>query len=292
MNKLTVLVGPPGSGKSTLSKTYEDLGYFRVNQDDQGKNHINLFLDAVMAGKDIVVDRMGFSKEQRSRYLTVAKEKGYETKIVILYVPQIVCFERISKRENHPTIKDHNDAKKAVSFFFSHYEKVEASEADEVVTMGHQSYRYPAIICDLDGTLCDVEHRRHFVQREGKKDWRQFFLEMKNDPPKRHILEILSRFSKDHRIVFCSGRPKEYQQITMDWLFDQISALGDKGFGWELYMREAGDHRSDGIVKENILDFDILTQWQPAFILDDRNQVVDMWRARGFECLQVAPGDF
>jgi hypothetical protein len=28
------------------------------------------------------------------------------------------------------------------------------------------------------------------------------------------------------------------------------------------------------------------------FVLDDRDQVVEMWRAMGLTCLQVAPGNF
>ena len=59
-----------------------------------------------------------------------------------------------------------------------------------------------------------------------------------------------------------------------------------------LFMRSAGDHRQDDIVKEIILDFDILTQFKPEFAIDDRQQVVDMWRKRGIVCLQCAKGDF
>jgi len=28
------------------------------------------------------------------------------------------------------------------------------------------------------------------------------------------------------------------------------------------------------------------------FVLDDRDQVVNMWREQGFKCLQVAEGNF
>ena len=46
------------------------------------------------------------------------------------------------------------------------------------------------------------------------------------------------------------------------------------------------------IVKKEILDRDILPRWDVLFAIDDRQQVVDMWRANGVTCLQCAPGDF
>ena len=39
------------------------------------------------------------------------------------------------------------------------------------------------------------------------------------------------------------------------------------------------------MLREIEKDFDI------QFILDDRQEVVDMWRQEGYRCLQVAPGD-
>lgn len=57
-------------------------------------------------------------------------------------------------------------------------------------------------------------------------------------------------------------------------------------------MRPRNDYRRDDIVKEIILDFEILTRYTPIFMIDDRTQVVEMWRRRGFVCLQCAKGNF
>ena len=57
-------------------------------------------------------------------------------------------------------------------------------------------------------------------------------------------------------------------------------------------MRQRDDFRPDNIVKEMILDFEILTRYTPYFMIDDRKQVVDMWRKRGYTCLACAEGDF
>jgi hypothetical protein len=57
-------------------------------------------------------------------------------------------------------------------------------------------------------------------------------------------------------------------------------------------MRRRGDKRADFIVKGELLDKIIADGWQPIMAFDDRNQVVQMWRARGIPCAQVAEGDF
>lgn len=44
--------------------------------------------------------------------------------------------------------------------------------------------------------------------------------------------------------------------------------------------------------REIILDFEILTRFTPYLMIDDRKRVVDMWRKRGFVCLQCAEGHF
>jgi predicted kinase len=51
-------------------------------------------------------------------------------------------------------------------------------------------------------------------------------------------------------------------------------------------MRKGGDHRSDVIVKSEILDEILARGHDIAFVVDDRPRVVEMWRQRGLTCLQ------
>lgn len=313
MPKVTLLVGPPGSGKSTLAKQFlltegdriERSVY--VNQDSQKDDHIRLFLDSVDAGKDIIVDRMNFNKQQRARYLDLAIMKGYESEIIVLHQPYQVCLERMRERfGNHETIHEEKHARQALGTFFGKYERPEQWEADKITFIYPDGPKQKVIVCDLDGTLCNVEHRRHHVRPPApheaalapdgnffpvpnpfKKNWAAFFAGIPNDTPNQWCLDILAKFNATGtRIVFCSGRSTNEQKSTEEWLKKHC------GFMWTLYMRDRHDSRQDSIVKEIILDFELLTRYEPYFMIDDRKQVVDMWRKRGFVCLQCDEGDF
>ena len=56
-------------------------------------------------------------------------------------------------------------------------------------------------------------------------------------------------------------------------------------------MRKDGDFRADYIVKQEIYDMHIKGK-NVLFVMDDRQQVVDMWRRNGLKCFQVAEGNF
>ena len=57
-------------------------------------------------------------------------------------------------------------------------------------------------------------------------------------------------------------------------------------------MRPDGDFRPDEIFKRDILEFlrqkDVLGK-NPDVVYDDRNKVVDMWKAEGVNVVQVVP---
>jgi hypothetical protein len=57
-------------------------------------------------------------------------------------------------------------------------------------------------------------------------------------------------------------------------------------------MRDKGNNEKDSIVKRNMFEKYIRGKYFIEYVLDDRNQVVEMWRSMGLTCLQVADGDF
>lgn len=286
MKELILLVGPPGSGKTTISDQLRENHYIWINQDTQGKSgHLNDFNTAVHLEANIVVDRMNFSKEQRARYLSVAKENGYSTKIIVLEVPEETCLNRCLSRQNHPTIKDRQSASNALHTFFSKYEKPTLDEAEEVVFLSEKKELHPAIIVDLDGTLCNIDHRLHFMKGE-KKNWKGFFESLKDDSINSWCQEIIYKFENNYKIILCSGRPDDHRKATEEW-------LEKYGINYDaLYMRKRNDFRPDHVVKEIIYDFNIEPQYDIMFAIDDRQSIIDMWRSKGITALQCSPGDF
>lgn len=139
---------------------------------------------------------------------------------------------------------------------------------------------------DIDGTLADGEHRIHHIKQE-KKDWRAYFAACAGDKPIQHMVDLaITLYDADHKIIYVSGRSDECMEATIQWLIRH--QLPDA----PLFMRKAGDHRNDDILKSEFLDQIIAAGYEPIMAFDDRDRVVKMWRERGIPCCQVAPGDF
>lgn len=143
-----------------------------------------------------------------------------------------------------------------------------------------------AAIFDIDGTLADMEHRKHLAE---KKEWDAFFTAMPQDAPKQPIIDLLKMYYHfGHAIILVTGRPKTYENHTREWLRQH----GILPYVRDLYMRPAADKRGDDEVKKEIFLESIGPLFDTKYVIDDRNKVVNMWRSLGLTVLQCAPGDF
>lgn len=154
------------------------------------------------------------------------------------------------------------------------------------------------IICDLDGTLADCTHRRHLVEKyhpdgtKNKRDFEQFYNLCGEDPVCEVVHTLLHKLlAIGFSVVFVTGRPERTRDKTEQWLWRAGFERGHKALYSALYMRPDNDIRADYITKQEILDKHI-DKDRILFCLDDRQQVVDMWRRNGLGCFQVAKGDF
>lgn len=143
------------------------------------------------------------------------------------------------------------------------------------------------ILVDIDGTLADCTHRLHHIQKR-PKDWDSFFAATADDRPIMPVIAMVScmRAHPGHTLIFCSGRPEKTREATVAWL--RRHGLPTK----PLYMRADGDHQDDQHLKRQLLARIRADGFDPILAIDDRKRVVDMWRAEGLICAQVAEGDF
>lgn len=143
------------------------------------------------------------------------------------------------------------------------------------------------IIFDVDGTIADVEHRRHLVNGDNK-DWKAFRLATADDKPVQWVCDIAKRFiAQGDDVAFFSARNESEREITEQQIADWIGD-GHKG----LFLRPDGDFRCDAEFKSELADKFEEFGGKIDMVFDDRNKVVEMWRNRGVNVIQVADGDF
>ena len=164
-----------------------------------------------------------------------------------------------------------------------------------IVAMAMAAGMYPVpqkgiVICDLDGTLCNIEHRLHFVQNlpEGqKKDWASFFAGIPNDTVNNPVQDMVMQYEGEgYEIFFVSGRGEEHRDTTEAWL--ERVFKGYKPYK-AVFMRRAGDRRDDTEVKKDI--YEACFKNMPVHaVIDDRPSVIRMWREQGLNVIDVGYG--
>ena len=180
------------------------------------------------------------------------------------------------------------------------------------------------ILFDLDGTIANVDRRRqaadqaeeeyileniHTVStdldttepvdgrstmrefnRAAKAEWWKAWQDpanIKRDEPNEVVVSILRDWHERGKVItIVSARNDKNRAVTEQW-------LAAYGIHYDaLYMRPDGDYRPDNVFKQELLD-NIRKNGEDLIerVYDDRNQVVDMWRANGIDCIQVVPRD-
>jgi hypothetical protein len=162
------------------------------------------------------------------------------------------------------------------------------------------------ILCDLDGTLADLMHRRHFVTAPQvrapaslggtirdpnfRPNWDAFHKACVDDMPIEttvHLVESLLEADPARELWIVSGRSGKVYDETVVWLNTHLDRYD------RLVMRPAGDYTKDDVLKETwLLDGTLPPLEDILCVFDDRDRVVQMWRRHGLTCYQVAEGDF
>jgi predicted kinase len=291
MLKVIIMKGLPGSGKSTYAKKLvaeNPEQYKRINRDDlramfdNGFNSKSnetfirnvrdlLILKTLESGKSAIVDDTNLSEKNLTRITQLVHQHNEEHKTsVIVEVKHIEtsveeCIKRDALREN-PV------GEKVIKTMQRQFiKKIDL----EYTTQNSDLPK--AIICDLDGTLALMNGRNPFDASRCDED-------LLNNP----VANVLINYKNlDYKIILLSGREDKFEAPTLRFLANHKIEFD------VLLMRKTADNRKDSIIKKEIFDAEIRDKFFVEFVLDDRNQVVDMWRNElKLPCFQVYYGDF
>ena len=119
---------------------------------------------------------------------------------------------------------------------------------------------------------------------------------MVDDVPNEPIVRLHDALELDFQIIYVTGRLERYRELTIDFLMDIGRHIRyEEVLEIHLHMRpEDQRYLPDYQVKQEILNYILkfIDKKNIIFAVDDRQQVVDMWRSNGITTLQVADGNY
>lgn len=293
MKTVLILRGLPASGKSTFARDLLDKKrgmWKRLNKDElramlDNSHHTSynekfvekvrdiMLVEALKSGHHVVIDDTNLSDRPVQRITQVVekykKDTGEDVRIEIKEM--MTSLEESLARD---ALREKAVGREVImKMYRQHILKNERGPHYQ-----EQDERLPtAIICDLDGTLAILNARSPYDAEGCETD-------LLNKP----VAEIVQTYHQlGAKVIFMSGREEKARKQTVNW-------LEYNGITYDaLYMRATGDLRKDSIVKKELYDAHVKDKYFIKFVLDDRDQVVDLWRLDlGLPCLQVNYGDF
>lgn len=288
MSKIIMLKGLPASGKTSKAKELMEASgnMIRVNRDLLRKMlHFDkwswdneqfvikiekaIALEALSKDTNVIVDDCNLNPRNEQMWREVARLEEAKFEVNHIYTPWVDCVSRDEVRQE--SVGGHVVKNMALQYGLVSLPKV--------------------CICDLDGTLCNIDHRLHFVKDKSgnpvdKKDWKGFFSEIQNDTLNESLKESLLNYQKEgSKIVYVSARPEEHRKVTEEWL-----KKNGCDFHFTLLMRGHGDRRDDVDVKKEMLNKYFPKKESIVMVFDDRPRVIRMWREQGIPVTDCGKG--
>jgi len=295
MKTVLILRGIPASGKSTFAKALVKKNpgmYKRINRDDLrhmlDSYHFSkgnekfikrtrdwLIVEGLKDGKHVIVDDTNLSEKNTNRIKDIVRTYNKETGEQVIVKTkefEIDVEEAIARDAQRVRPVGAAQIRKMHRQF---YGKTIDERGPNYIAQDENLPK--AIICDLDGTLAILNGRNPFDASTCEDD-------LLNQP----VFDIVKNYyDLGCKVILLTGRTDNYKEQTQNWL--KKHAIPHH----QLLMRKYGDSRKDSVIKLEIFEANIKGKYFVQFVLDDRNQVVDMWRNEmGLACLQVNYGNF
>jgi predicted kinase len=315
MQKLTVLVGVSGSGKSTFASekartgncvivsrdalrmnlfgysesTYSD--YYNRSKEEIAKSeeivskfHNNQIFYAIEKGMDVICDNTHLSK----KYINHYKQFGCFIDLHFLHTTHGTELETFIERDRKRIKCVGEDViKKQFHNYCNLYRSDVVSEIEAFNNHLQEIYRTckktkdskkRCIVFDIDNTLAHKNGRSAYD-----------YSLVGNDEVDESVV-LLHDYVQAHSLVdviICSGREgtKTCISETEKWLRNKDI------FYEEIYFRKEGDMRTDYLVKAEMWR-EIQKEYEIVALIDDRVQVVSFARRLGYKVFECERGDF
>lgn len=319
--RMIITRGLPGSGKSTWAKKVvaQNSNYIRVERDlirdqlfgnriytkpvewtmtdEEFKAYFNMreslvtkvqgamVTSALDAEKSVIISDTNLRSQHVRAWAKLAASKGVEVEIKEFNVSLELLISRDFGRQFK--VGEHSVGEEVIrkmwndSTFKGKLRTVDISkELSESLAI--EPYDNPndlpkAIIVDIDGTLAKMGNRSPY-------EWHR----VGEDSPVDSVIDAVHAASMFNRkVIIMSGRDSSCREQTVKWLNKNL------GICWhKLFMRAEGDNRKDDLVKYELFNNNVRGKYHIRYVLDDRDQVVAMWRKLGLACFQVNYGNF
>jgi predicted kinase len=295
--KILILIGIPGSGKSTWAKDYVKYNdnWIRVNRDDFREmlktaqvceNKIEDMItelvnqtieNALMKRLNVIVDNTNL----KVKYINDIIEK-FKYSADIDYRVFDVSIDKAIERDN-------NREKKVGSLVINKMNKeykilMDSFSFQPVNKIAHRPFIKPnfnsnlqdVVIFDIDGTIANMGKRGPF-------DWDQVY---KDDVNPIVVEQIGFHKSKGRKVIIVTGRDATCRDMTEQWL--ELHGIEYD----EIFTRPLNDYRKDTIIKKEIYQNEIVGKYNLLCVYDDRLQVLDMWYEQDIFTFNVNQGNF